>query len=120
MVLLEILSAALIALYAMIGGAFINAAITSPENMRKLLVSGWQTVFQFLIFGAIFVLAAIAFGLLAWPRSDPAMHLLMWLAVAHLALYGVFRGCRMIVEILLGDGDSEHDKDQDKVEPDDP
>ncbi|WP_160144590.1 hypothetical protein [Pseudogemmobacter humi] len=37
MSILEIIATVLIASYAMAGGAFLNAAITSPENCKKIL-----------------------------------------------------------------------------------
>ena len=50
MTVVDIIITVLIALYAMIGGAFLNAAITAPENCLRVLQaarSGWHYfVFQ--------------------------------------------------------------------------
>lgn len=116
--LLEFVAAVAIALYAMTGGAFINAAITAPENLRKLLIAGRQSVFEFMVYGMAFLVVGMGATVFLGDAGSLIGNPFLWMAAAHLALYGVFRGCRMIVEILLTDADNAHEDDKHTVGPD--
>lgn len=118
MSMLEFMAAAVIAVYAMVGGAFINAAITAPENMRKLLISGWKSIIEFLLYGVAFLVCAVIVTAITWPNSDLSMNPFLWMSAAHLALFGAFYGCRRIVQIVLGHADGHHGGDKSQVGPD--
>ncbi|RWR08528.1 hypothetical protein [Paenirhodobacter populi] len=110
---LQFVGAALVAVYAMVGGAFINASITAPENAAKLLSAGWESVLLFLLYGIAFLVIWIAVQVFT-PNLPIEKNPFLWVSAAHICLYLVFLGCRRIIEILLAD---EHPKAEHK-EPD--
>lgn len=103
MSIIEFIAAAVVAIYAMVGGAFLNAAITSPQNTKKLLKAAWTTIFDFLLNGITFLAVAVAGYVTVFRQEGLAANPFLWVAAAQLALYGTFWGCRAIVEILLED-----------------
>lgn len=102
----EIFAAISIAIYAMIGGAFLNAAITAPANMRRLLSHMWQSVFELTFYGAAIFLVSLVVGFLMRSEythtfSNP----FIWSGAAQLAVVGIFWGCRLIVDVLTEPGE---------------
>jgi hypothetical protein len=115
--LTEFLAAVLIALYAMIGGVFLSAAITAPDNCQKLLRAGRQTISQSLYYGIACLGAALIATFAYWPNSDLVGNPLLWMATAHIALYLTFWGCQRIVKILLDESPSEQREHDAKLDP---
>lgn len=102
---LEFLAAAVLAVYAMVGGAFLNASITAPQNAAKVLVAGWQTIFEFLINGVLILLICVVLWFLL-DTTEPFHHNpFIWVGAGHLALGAIFYWCRVIVAILIDGGD---------------
>lgn len=99
---LELLVAILIAIYAMIGGAFLNAAITAPHNTRKLLIRMWNSIFELMIYGGAIFATAVIGGLLTMGQySSFFANPFFWGGLAELVFGGMFWVCGVIVRILV-------------------
>ena len=99
---LELIAAIMIAFYAMVGGAFLNASITAPDNTRRLLVRMWQSVFEMTAFGVLLLATSLVTGFVF--RDDYASFIanpFIWSGAAQIAVVGIFWVCRAIVEILV-------------------
>ena len=104
MTIVDIAVTILIALYAMIGGAFLNAAITAPANCKKLLDAIWNPVRNTLFWTGILASIAYPLGEIAGvaPQTDGLFELPgVWVALAHIALAVLLRGCHFASTTLL-------------------
>ena len=99
---LELIAAILIAFYAMVGGAFLNASITAPENTLRLLARMWQSVFEMTAYGVMLFAISLLTGFIF---SDDYVSFIsnpfIWSGAAQIAVVGIFWVCRAIVEILV-------------------
>ncbi|WP_306150616.1 hypothetical protein [Roseovarius sp. MMSF_3281] len=105
MAFIDIFVAVLIAAYAMIGGAFLSAALTAPKNTLKILAAMSQHLFEFLIFGlALVATGPITFLLGALSIFDNPF---LWIGVAHLLLCLAFYACYVVSIILIDDSEDD-------------
>lgn len=97
----DFIGAGVIAFYAMIGSAFINAAITAPENCLRVIEWLKPALFErFLPLGLLFLLA----GLGMYQISDkPGTGVgIIWAGLAHICLFLLIRQARRIAEAASG------------------
>ncbi|WP_323008502.1 hypothetical protein [Paracoccus sp. (in: a-proteobacteria)] len=108
------MAAALIAVYAMIGGAFINAAITSPKNCLRVLSSMWGEIYMSLLLtGMLFLVAGIVMAALG---SGAGLGV-AGVGAAHVFLFGLFYLSLKIAQEALPEGLSEPKPIASKEEP---
>lgn len=103
MTIIDIAVAVLIALYAMIGGAFLNAAITAPRNCDAVLAAIYPRLRKILFWSGIF--ASIAYPLAGlWglaPLTGGTFSLPgVWIALANIALMLLLRACWYVARLI--------------------
>lgn len=98
MTLLEFTAAAAIAVYAMVGSAFLNAAITAPQNTAKILHRIWPELYGTYLIGGLVILGATV---LAFVIMGVFIGPLLAISAAHILSYVLMLAARQIVEILL-------------------
>lgn len=104
--LIEILITAIIATYAMTGGALISASITAPDNTKRLLSRATMSLHENISrAGAVLCpLLAFAISTVYGPFSSGASLLaynpMVWWAVAHVIFIVLILVCRRIANYL--------------------
>ncbi|WP_296222432.1 hypothetical protein [uncultured Sphingomonas sp.] len=100
-------AASIIALYAMMGGALLAAAITAPRNCRIVL----QAIIKPIAYALLMVVCfgggiAPLFGFTS-PTALAILKVSDWVAVANLSVFGIYLLCKLIVDRLL-----QHEEDR--------
>ena len=105
----EIVVSVVLGTYAMVGGSFINAAITSPENTRKILDFFSHTTLTALVAAEILaIISAIWVGAITgWYTLDPNSFLggnvFAWVGSVHFLFEAIVHFSRWITSRLLRD-----------------
>lgn len=98
----DFLLAGMAAVYAMVGGAVLNAAITSPVNTKRLLDRLWREITtQFICFGLIPGAGVLLFVDKPILAGTPGANALAWIATVQTAFYLLARASRSICRIVL-------------------
>lgn len=91
-----------VALYAMVGGAFINAAITAPARCLRVLAWMWGEVINtFLVTGFSLTIGGVVLGLLVEKTWAEVGGGVTALGLAHLSLFVLFLGARRVATAAL-------------------
>lgn len=106
--MIEVLSAVALASYALISGAFLNAAITAPRNCRRTLDLALnpgvhENITRLVLWGVLALFAGLAW-LDILPEGAPEVF--VWLAAAHLGTIALLYLSRAIAALLI-DGETE-------------
>lgn len=112
MTLLEIIAAGVIAFYAMLGGAFLSAAISSPRNCLIAIGDIWADALTWFIGGLIFLMAA---AVLALVFNFPMIAIapLLWMDIAHVVWFMILAMSRQIAESIVKHKDDDQDVTRD-------
>ncbi|WP_145693789.1 hypothetical protein [Gemmobacter caeni] len=104
MTLTEFIVVLAIALYAMVGGAFINAAITTPVRCLQVLNWMWPEVIStFLLTGAGFIAAGAGMAAMNFEIGIG----IFAVGSAHLSLFILFLYARRIARAALAPDEQE-------------
>ncbi|WP_148043721.1 hypothetical protein [Paracoccus methylarcula] len=100
----DIMITFMIALYAMIGGAFLNAAITAPDNCHRVLSEILGPIRKYLLWVGVF--ASVAYPLAGLAGIAPATGGVfslpgVWIGLANIALAILLRGCWTVASTLV-------------------
>ena len=104
---IEIAVTLLIGTYAMVGGALLNASITSPQNAKKILdfFTAFTLTMMVGIEVAIGFLIIIIGEVTGWfdisPSETLGENLIVWFGCAHFLFEIIIYACKWITKRLL-------------------
>ncbi|OWJ81384.1 hypothetical protein [Haematobacter missouriensis] len=110
--ILEITTAAVIGLYAMVGGAFLSASITAPENCLKVISALWSE-FLSAYLGTLVGLGLLLLASMTWGDGTiyaSIMEPMLWLFIVHTLLFALFLICLNIATRLSPTEEKSTDK----------
>lgn len=106
MTLLDFTCAAAIAIYAMFGGAFINAAITAPQNCRKLIERNWDDLIAMFAVGVLLLPVLAATAAMIPGGVGISGNPITYVAISHVSVFAVIYLCKRITDDILDPGPS--------------
>lgn len=89
----------------MVGGAFLNAAITAPKNTRKVLDAFWPQISRSFILGGVLNAIFVIFVHLITGDEGSGIQFLFWLALGHFSAFTLMVFCRNVNDLILKDDD---------------
>lgn len=101
----QIAATALIAFYAMFGGAFLSAAITSPRNCLIAISHLWSDALTWFFGGVVFIVLGVLM-MAALQSTIPSS--MIWLGLAHCVWFALLLASRRIAESII-----DHDRQND-------